>query len=67
MVTTTLEVVERCNYALIHIAHALVTTRMLVHQLLHHSHNNHWEDTVEKAPHNSECVSTTREDRCYLD
>jgi hypothetical protein len=29
--TTTMEVIHRCNYATIHIAHALVTTRMLVH------------------------------------
>jgi hypothetical protein len=67
METTTMEVVHRCNYAPIHIAHALVTIRMLVHQLLHRSHNNHWEDTMEKAPHNSECGSTTRKDQCYLD
>jgi hypothetical protein len=27
---------------------------------LHRSHTNHWEDTMEKAPHNSECGSTTK-------
>jgi hypothetical protein len=37
--TTTMEVVHRCKYAQIHIVAALVIARMLVLQLLHHSHN----------------------------
>jgi hypothetical protein len=60
METTTMEMVHKYNYVPIQIARALVTTRMLVHPLLHRSHTNHWEDTMEKAPHNSECGSTTK-------
>jgi hypothetical protein len=60
MDTTTMEVVHRCNYAPIHIAHALVTIKMLVHPLLHCNHTSHWKDTMEKAPHNLECGSTTK-------
>jgi hypothetical protein len=41
MDTTTMEVVHRCNYAPIHIAHALVTIKMLVHPLLHCNHTSH--------------------------
>jgi hypothetical protein len=61
-----MEVVHRCKYAQIHIIVAVVTTRMLVLQRLHRSHNRQqqWEDTMEKGPHNLECGSTTRELFC---
>jgi hypothetical protein len=61
-----MEVVHRCKYVQIHIAAALVTTRMLVLHLLHRSHNKQQqcEDTVEKGPHNLECGSTTRKLLC---
>jgi hypothetical protein len=36
-----MEVVHRYKYAQIHIAAALVTARMVVHHLLHRSHNRH--------------------------
>jgi hypothetical protein len=61
-----MEVVHRCKYAQIHIVAALVIARMLVLQLLHHSHNRQqqWEDIVEKGSHNLECGSTTRKLFC---
>jgi hypothetical protein len=45
--TTTMEVVQRCKYAQIHIANARATARMVVHHLLHRTHNSQWEDTRE--------------------
>jgi hypothetical protein len=37
--TIRMEMVHRCNYAPIHIDYTLITPRMVVHQLLHCSHN----------------------------